>query len=333
MFRRGACVFAAVCVWQHAVAFSPYAAQVGLRSKPSLDAISALSGSRRCKSRTMMAHRAQDGSADRDAPPSQKRRHALQVGLLASALPAAAGAIDMNNAAGLRPDANADLSGLDLEGIGSGSTDRGDKKAFERKMRAKQQGTKAPVDRRASTKAERAAQSALAVFEDDTLGYAFALGPKWEAASQQLDNGGQIIAFSNKEKPDKTSRIVLVAQPSPVPSFDALQQAIQPQGKVLKADTQEKASGKDDGYVRVFDYENGGNRYTTLFALRVKPLGSETNWLITLTTQTEAAQWQEYEKEFEAVVKSFRLLYPAPQVGLCVCVCVYVCVRARTPKP
>jgi hypothetical protein len=118
-----------------------------------------------------------------------------------------------------------------------------------------------------------------------------------------------------------------------VPSFDALQQAIQPQGKVLKADTQEKASGKDDGYVRVFDYENGGNRYTTLFALRVKPLGSETNWLITLTTQTEAAQWQEYEKEFEAVVKSFRLLYPAPQVGLCVCVCVCMCVRARTPKP
>ena len=43
---------------------------------------------------------------------------------------------------------------------------------------------------------ERAAQANLAVFEDDTLGFAFALGPQWEASSQQLENGGQIIAFA-----------------------------------------------------------------------------------------------------------------------------------------
>ena len=30
----------------------------------------------------------------------------------------------MNNAAGLRPDGNAGLEGLDLEGIGSGNVDR-----------------------------------------------------------------------------------------------------------------------------------------------------------------------------------------------------------------
>jgi len=38
-------------------------------------------------------------------------------------LPLTAGAIDMNNAAGLRPDGNLNLEGLDLEGMGS-SADR-----------------------------------------------------------------------------------------------------------------------------------------------------------------------------------------------------------------
>ena len=47
---------------------------------------------------------------------------------------------------------------------------RADKKAFERKMKAKQQQGKKTQDRREATKAERAAESKLAVFEDDVLG-------------------------------------------------------------------------------------------------------------------------------------------------------------------
>ena len=39
--------------------------------------------------------------------------------LVTTTLPLAAGAIDMNNAAGLRPDGNANLEGLDLDGMGS----------------------------------------------------------------------------------------------------------------------------------------------------------------------------------------------------------------------
>lgn len=144
----------------------------------------------------------------------------------------------MNRAAGLQPDGN---GGLDLEGVVSGAVDRGDKKAFERKMKAKQQNKQG--DRRESTKAERDRLAKLLVFEDDVLGcalvklwharhawvsgphpqslttcpvwscrYAFGLGSKWEGANQQLENGGQIIAFSNKEKPDKVTRIILVAQ-------------------------------------------------------------------------------------------------------------------------
>ena len=53
----------------------------------------------------------------------QKRRDAIRGLLVATTLPLAAEAIDMNNAAGLRPDGNADLAGLDLEGMGS-SADR-----------------------------------------------------------------------------------------------------------------------------------------------------------------------------------------------------------------
>jgi hypothetical protein len=45
--------------------------------------------------------------------------------------------------------------------------------------------------------------------------YAFGLGAKWEGANQKLDNGGQILAFSNKEQPDKITRIILVAQVVP----------------------------------------------------------------------------------------------------------------------
>jgi len=148
------------------------------------------------------------------------------------------------------------------------------------------------------------------VFEDDVLGYAFALAPKWIGSNQQLDNGGQLIAFSDNEKPNKITRIIMVAQPSPVPTFKDLEKAIQPQGKVLTAETQEKASGKADGFVRVFDYENNGNRYTTLFSLRVKPQGAEENWLITLTAQTEAPLYGGYQKEFQDILTSFRLLYP-----------------------
>jgi hypothetical protein len=131
----------------------------------------------------------------------------LRIGLVSTALPWAAGAIDMNNAAGLKPDGDGGgIEGLDLEGIGSGRVDRGDKKAFERKMRNKEKGKKAPVDRREATKAERAAMANMAVFEDGVLGYAFALSPKWDGSTQQLENGGQIIAFKDKEKPDKGSK-------------------------------------------------------------------------------------------------------------------------------
>ena len=269
---------------------------------------------RRARTRMCSAGDAADG-----APGSQQRRVALQIGLLASTtLPLAAGAetaLDANNAAGLRPDGAGGLDGIDLEGIGSGvKVDRGDKAAFERKMRPKQQrGPKPAEDRRESTKAERAAQANLAVFEDDTLGFAFALGPQWEASSQQLENGGQIIAFANKLRPSKITRVVLVAQPTAVPSFAALEQAIEPQGTVLAARTEDKASGKDDGRVRVFDYTNGGNRYATLFALRVKPQGSAANWLITLTAQAEDGEWASYAAEFTRIVQSFRLLYPAVQ--------------------
>ena len=38
---------------------------------------------------------------------------------MTTTLPLAAGAIDMNNAAGLRPDGNANLEGLNLDGMGS----------------------------------------------------------------------------------------------------------------------------------------------------------------------------------------------------------------------
>jgi len=243
-------------------------------------------------------------------PRSKARRDVLRAGLLSTMLPLAAEAIDMNNAAGLRPDSANGLEGLDLEGLGPDRVDRNDKKAFERKMKAKQQGQKAPQDRREATKGQRAQQAAMAVFEDDVLGYAFAVAPRWEGSTQQLEKGGQIIAFSDKENPNKTTRVILVAQPSPVPTFKDLAGAIQPQGQVLSAETQEKVSGKDDGFVRVFDYESKGNRYTTLFSLRVKPQGSEENWLITLTTQTEAGMYEDYAKEFQSIFKSFRLLYP-----------------------
>ncbi len=71
----------------------------------------------------------------------------------------------MNRAAGLNPDGD---GGLDLEGFGPSTVDRGDKKAFERKMKAKQQGKNG--DRRESTKAERDRMAKLLVFEDDVLG-------------------------------------------------------------------------------------------------------------------------------------------------------------------
>ena len=144
------------------------------------------------------------------------------------------------------------------------------------------------------------------------LRYAFAVGPKWEGSTQQLDNGGQIIAFADKtqEKPDKVTRIILVAQPSPVASYEELERAIEPQGKVLAVETIEKASGKSDGFVRVFDYENKGIRYTTIFSLRVKPSGAEQNWLVTLTAQTPADTYKQYEKEFQDIIKSFRFIYP-----------------------
>ena len=71
-------------------------------------------------------------------------------------------------------------------------TCRGDKPAFERKMKAKQQGKKAPQDRRESTKAERAAQAALAVFEDDVLGSALPL-----LASLQILNPNLSVHFQS----------------------------------------------------------------------------------------------------------------------------------------
>jgi hypothetical protein len=39
-------------------------------------------------------------------------------------MPWAAAAIDMNNAAGLKPDGTSGFEGIDLEGIGSGMVDR-----------------------------------------------------------------------------------------------------------------------------------------------------------------------------------------------------------------
>ena len=56
--------------------------------------------------------------------------------------------------------------------------------------------------------------------------------------------------------------------------------------------------------------------------------GSEENWLITLTTQTEAGMYEDYAKEFQSIFKSFRLLYPVvkekPEVHTCVYVWVWV---------
>jgi len=48
----------------------------------------------------------------------------LRAGLLSTMLPLAAEAIDMNNAAGLRPDGANGLEGLDLEGLGPDRVDR-----------------------------------------------------------------------------------------------------------------------------------------------------------------------------------------------------------------
>ena len=59
-------------------------------------------------------------------------------------------------------------------------------------MKAKQQGKKAPQDRRESTKAERAAQAALAVFEDDVLGSALPL-----LASLQILNPNLSVHFQS----------------------------------------------------------------------------------------------------------------------------------------
>jgi hypothetical protein len=82
-------------------------------------------------------------------------------------MPLRADAIDMNRAAGLQPD-GAGVAGLDLEGLVPDTVDRNDKKAFERKMKAKQQNKQG--DRRESTKAERDRLAKLLVFEDDVLG-------------------------------------------------------------------------------------------------------------------------------------------------------------------
>ena len=71
-----------------------------------------------------------------------------------------------------------------------------------------------------------------------------------------------------------------------------------------------KEKGKEDGEVLVIEQEQASAHILTVFALRVRPRGSEATWLVSLSAQAAPDAWPEYEKRFRDVVKSFKLIYP-----------------------
>jgi hypothetical protein len=61
---------------------------------------------------------------------------------------------------------------------------------------------------------------------------------------------------------------------------------------------------------QVIEQEQASAHILTVFALRVRPRGSEATWLVSLSAQAAPDAWPEYEKRFRDVVKSFKLIYP-----------------------
>jgi hypothetical protein len=121
--------------------------------------------------------------------------------LLALGSPVAAGAapkgIDTRNSAGLDVNKKSRFEDLDISS-------------------AINKPVGAPVE---EPPAQKQAPTQSAIFADDALGYAFAVPPSFQGQSKAIDNGGQIIAFTDVSlnPPDITKRITLVAQPVPVP--------------------------------------------------------------------------------------------------------------------
>lgn len=150
----------------------------------------------------------------------------------------------------------------------------------------------------------------MAIFEDERLGYAFAVPPNFKGQSSSVGNGGQIIAFFDSETGDINTRITLVAQPAPVDSLDELKKSFVPNGEISKQGMEMKSVGKEDGAVYVVETaQKDKPTMITLFALRKQP-APVGNWLISLTTQASPEVFGKYEKEFRAIFKSFRLIYP-----------------------
>ena len=113
--------------------------------------------------------------------------------LLALGSPVAAGAapkgIDTRNSAGLDVNKKSRFEDLDISS-------------------AINKPVGAPVE---EPPAQKQAPTQSAIFADDALGYAFAVPPSFQGQSKAIDNGGQIIAFTDVSlnPPDITKRITL----------------------------------------------------------------------------------------------------------------------------
>jgi len=157
----------------------------------------------------------------------------------------------------------------------------------------------------------------LQIFQDDILGYAFAMPPNWRGESRQLDSGGQILAFVDDKNQGKTSAIVtVVAQPTKLDKFEELEQAIVPRGNMQSKKVANKDASHSDGSVVIYetkDVNKAGTsvRVQALFCLRIKP---ETggNWIVSMTAQADEDLYPSYVDEFKGIVKSFRPTYPKP---------------------
>ncbi|KAJ1481520.1 hypothetical protein T484DRAFT_1954034 [Baffinella frigidus] len=247
-------------------------------------------------------------SSAEDGAGSVDRRAALQgLALLALGVPTASGAapprIQTRNGAGLDVNKQSRFEDVDISSAIDQPMSRRDGEQDE-----------APV-----VKKKAPPQNAKnAIFSDDALGYAFAVPPTFQGQSQAVDNGGQIIAFfdAELEPRDVSCRITLVAQPSPVANLEELESALQLSGKKESSQRLVKEKSRDDGEVLLIDQiQDDKTHIITVFALRLKPNGSDVNWLVSLSAQAKGDTWPEYEKRFRAVVKSFKLIYPDPELA------------------
>jgi len=149
----------------------------------------------------------------------------------------------------------------------------------------------------------------LAIFQDDNLGYAFAMPPSWKGQSNALDSGGQLLAFVDDNNQGKTDALVtILAQPTKLSTIDELEKAIVPKGEVLSKKIAIKDSSQTDGSVIIFEANDKAKnlRVMALFSLRTLPSG---NWLVSMTCQASEELYPSYITEFKEIIKGYRPTY------------------------